>query len=57
MKTNKEHILSIVRHSLTFLGGLMIMKGILDHSLMTEMVGAIVTIVGSVWSIIKNNKK
>ena len=47
----KEQTLGIIRHSLTFLGGILIMKGILDEALVAELSGAVMTLVGGVWSI------
>jgi hypothetical protein len=48
----KEQVLGIVRHSLTFVGGILIMKGVVDEATFTEISGAIITLVGGVWSII-----
>ena len=49
-KMNKEQILGIVRHVLTFVGGFLITKGLVDETFVTEIVGALSTIIGSVWS-------
>lgn len=57
MKVTKEQILGIVRHTLTFVGGLLVMKGLVDETTVTEVVGGIVTLTGTIWSIIvKNNQ-
>jgi hypothetical protein len=48
---NKERILGIVRHTLTFVGGILIMKGIVDEALVTEIVGGAVALAGAIWSI------
>lgn len=48
---SKEAILGVVRHILTFGGGLLVSKGALDEATMLEGVGAIITIAGIVWSI------
>jgi hypothetical protein len=48
---NKEKILGIVRHTLTFVGGILIWKGIVDETIVTEIVGGVVTLVGAIWSI------
>jgi len=32
MKLTKEQILGIIRHSLTFIGGIFVMKGLVDES-------------------------
>jgi hypothetical protein len=52
----KEQILGILRHSLTFLGGLLVMKGIVDETTATEIIGGIITLVGSVWSVVEKTK-
>jgi len=55
MKLTKEQLLGIVRHSLTFIGGILIMKGLVDESTVTEITGGVLTLTGAIWSII--NKK
>ena len=50
----KEQVLGIIRHTLTFVGGILIMKGIASDASIQEAIGAIVTAVGAVWSIAKN---
>jgi hypothetical protein len=52
----KEQIEGIIRHTLTFLGGIMVMKGLIDESHVIEISGAVLTLVGSVWSILEKNK-
>jgi hypothetical protein len=49
---NKEQVLGILRHVLTFVGGIVIAKGLVDESLYTELVGGVMTLVGTVWSIV-----
>lgn len=53
---NKEQVIGIVRHSLTFIGGLLIMKGIVDEATSSEVIGGIITLVGTIWSIVEKNK-
>jgi hypothetical protein len=53
----KEQILGIIRHTLTFIGGILIMKGITDETAWTEISGGAVTLIGAVWSIVDKNKK
>ncbi len=48
---NKESILGIVRHVLTFAGGYVAAKGIADQALVNEAIGAVMTIAGIAWSI------
>jgi len=55
MKLTKEQILGIVRHALTFIGGIVVMKGLVDETLVTEIIGGAITLTGAIWSII--NKK
>jgi hypothetical protein len=50
----KEQVLGIIRHSLTFVGGILIMKGVITEETSQEVIGAVLTAVGAVWSIIKN---
>jgi hypothetical protein len=53
---SKEQILGIVRHTLTFVGGILIMKGFIDETTVTEIVGGVVTLAGTIWSVIEKNK-
>jgi len=48
---SKERILSIVRHTLTFVGGILVMKGIVDESMVSEIIGGVMTLAGAVWSV------
>jgi hypothetical protein len=50
----KEQVMGIIRHTLTFVGGILIVQGIADEGMVTEAIGAVVTAVGAVWSVIKN---
>jgi hypothetical protein len=52
MNLTKEQIMGIVRHSLTFLGGIVIAKGYADDAMVTEIVGVAVTLSGAIWSIL-----
>jgi hypothetical protein len=56
MKLTKEQVMGIVRHTLTFVGGLLITKGLIDESMLTEVVGALTTLSGVIWSIVAKNK-
>lgn len=48
----KEKTLGIIRHALTFIGGVLVTQGILDDALFLELSGAVMTLVGGVWSVI-----
>jgi hypothetical protein len=56
MKLTKEQILGIVRHSLTFIGGILITKGLIDEATLTEIIGGVITLTGTIWSVIVKNK-
>lgn len=48
------NIASLVRHGLTAAGGFLIAKGLASAGQVDELAGAIVTLVGVVWSLVKN---
>jgi hypothetical protein len=52
----KEQFLGILRHTLTFLGGILLTQGIIDASLLGEASGAIITLAGIVWSIVSKKQ-
>lgn len=52
LKLTKEQWLGILRHSLTFVGGILITKGIVDEGVWAEISGAALTLVGGVWSVV-----
>ena len=45
----KDKWLSLTRHFLTFVGGVLITNGVLDDALFTEMFGAAMTLIGGIW--------
>ena len=56
MKLTKEQVLGIVRHTLTFVGGIIVMKGLVDETTVTEISGGVITLTGTIWSVIIKNK-
>jgi hypothetical protein len=54
---NKDTVLGIVRHVLTFGGGFLITKGVADAGEVTELVGALAAVIGVVWSILSKRSK
>ncbi len=48
----KETLQGIIRHTLTAAGGSLIAKGVLTANTLDESVGAVVTLVGVIWSIL-----
>ena len=47
---NFDMILGLIRHVLTFLGGYLVSKGVVDEATMLEIVGAAMTIIGIIAS-------
>jgi len=56
MKLTKEQLLGIIRHTLTFVGGIVVARGLVDETLVTEIIGGVLTLTGAIWSIIDKNK-
>lgn len=52
MKLTKEQVLGIIRHTLTFVGGICVAKGLVDESTATEVIGGVLTLTGAIWSIV-----
>ena len=52
----KEQIFGIIRHTLTFGGGLLVMKGLVDESTLETLISGLITITGLVWSVLEKNK-
>jgi hypothetical protein len=44
-------VLSLLRHFLTFVGGTLVAKGILDSQALTEIIGAVITLISTGWMI------
>jgi hypothetical protein len=43
-------VTAIVRHFMTFIGGVLVTQGIFDAGVVESLTGAVVTIAGVVWS-------
>lgn len=54
---SQEQILGFIRHALTLAGGALITQGLTDETQLMEAVGAIITLIGFVWSFRNKNKK
>jgi hypothetical protein len=48
---NKEQIQGIVRHVLTFVGGILVFQGVIEESILNEVIGAAISLAGVIWSI------
>lgn len=53
----REVILGVIRHTLTFAGGILVAKGILEQGLLTEIIGGLMTVIGGVLSVIDKAKR
>ena len=51
-KLTREQVLGILRHTLTFVGGILVTKGLVDDATVTEIVGGIITLTGTIWSVL-----
>ena len=52
----KDQILGLIRHTLTFVGGALVAKGLVDDVAFQEILGAVMTLVGTTWSILSKKK-
>lgn len=52
----KEQSLGLVRHLLTFAGGILVTKGLVDEGLSQEILGGLMTVIGGIWSIVSKKK-
>jgi len=53
----KDQVLGLIRHTLTFVGGLLVAKGFIDETIVTEIIGGVITLVGAFWSLVEKAKK
>jgi len=53
----KEIVLGVVRHTLTFVGGILIAKGLIDEGVLSEIIGGVIALVGGLWSVIDKTKR
>lgn len=49
---NKEQIMGLIRHVLTFVGGIIVAKGLASDAMSSELIGGIMTVVGATWSVL-----
>ncbi len=49
-----EQVKGLLRHCLTFVGGILVAKGLATEGQIMDMVGMFMTFVGTVWSVISN---
>lgn len=49
---NQDVVMGIIRHGLTFVGGILIAKGLMTDASVMEISGLIMTAVSTIWSIV-----
>jgi hypothetical protein len=49
----QEMVLGIIRHALTFAGGVLVAKGLISENAMQELGGSVITLIGGIWSILQ----
>lgn len=52
----KDQVLGLIRHALTFVGGVIVAKGLVDEVLFQEILGGVMTLVGAIWSVASKKK-
>ena len=50
-------IIALLRHLLTFIGGTLVAKGLLDATALTELIGAIITLLSTGWMLVSKYNK
>jgi hypothetical protein len=53
---SKEQIFGVIRHTFTTIGGIVVAQGYISDSLFAELSGAVLALVGVVWSILAKNE-
>jgi hypothetical protein len=52
----QEQVMGIVRHALTFIGGILVLKGFTTDASFVEVSGLITTAIGAIWSVVDKVK-
>lgn len=52
----KEQTLGLIRHALTFVGGIIVAKGLVGDAMFQEILGGVMTFIGAVWSVASKKK-
>jgi len=50
-------VIALLRHLLTFIGGTLVAKGIIDSAALTEVIGAILSLVSVGWMAVSKYKE
>jgi hypothetical protein len=49
-------VIALLRHLLTFIGGTLVAKGVIDAATLTEIIGAIITLLSVGWMAVEKVK-
>jgi hypothetical protein len=52
----KEKVFGIIRHVITFVGGVLVVKGLVEEAMVQEVLGGVLGLVGTIWSIVDKKK-
>jgi len=52
----KSAVIALLRHLLTFIGGTLVAKGILDPETLTEIIGSVLTLLSVGWMALDKTK-
>lgn len=53
---SKTQVLSLIRHTLTFVGGVLITQGTIEESVVEQIIATSLTLIGLVWGVIEKKK-
>lgn len=53
----KEQWLSVIRHTLTFVGGILVIKGAIDESTLEQVISGVITLTGLIWGVLEKKEK
>ncbi len=54
---NQEQVLSLIRQGMMFIGGFLVIKGIVDEVMWQGLIGSVAALVSSVWSFFVHKEK
>lgn len=52
----KDQVLGIIRHAITFVGAILVLKGITNESVVNEVAGSVISLVSIVWSVLSKKE-
>jgi hypothetical protein len=53
---SKEQVLGVIRHTLTFAGGIILAQGFVDQATLDTIIGSAITLIGAIWSVLSKRK-